>query len=1010
MKSFDKKIFVSIFALLFSFFTFSANWTFTSPNVALGSNIGCTSSSYTFTQTIDNVTAHQINAGVTVTIVFPAGVNISTATMAGSSFNGANITTGWTISGQTLSFSAPTGVIKKKTFSIVIVNITNGGSIAANASISIPNSGGDNNVANYAISTTACPTVPLNNDCTGAFTLTPAAAGSATCTTTNGTTYGATPSVQPVCGGVADDDVWYKFTANGSSHQVTVDGITGFNPQIEVFQGSCGGTFTSISCLNSTGDGGVETASLTGLISGNVYFVRVYHSLTGFGSTSTASFTICVTSTLPPCNIGTIGNVGSTASPVSLPYNGTGLTNCGAGNDITSSNAASCGSTSYFAGEDNVIIFKPTLSGNISINLTSASSWVGITLYEGCPTAGGTCVAFAQSSSGNQSIGCAAVVANQLYYLVVDTYPSPTCIPSYNVSISAPTGGIPPGTTCSNAVPMTLPYSATGQSTLCFGNDYSNASPASCGTLYESGEDKVYTFTTTGADCFALTLSNASTSYIGYQVYAGCPDVAGSACISNGGGATSGTLLGNFSVPSAGTYYLVVDTYASPSYVNYDIQLVSLGGAPSNDLACNAQPIGIGVVASGDNQCSSGTSEPGAASSWTSGALNTVWYSFAATTTAMKVKVTPGTLSDPQVAVYSGACTSPTVVGSNQNIGSCGSTTDYSGEVSLTGLTVGSTYWIRIDGAYDLTGTFQVVVIDATMSYPPVQGQDCGSPNPVCNTVMSISNPGYSGLGNTCDFGSDYCLASGERNVVWYTIPITGGTSGTTTGTLNFNIVPNDFNYIVEDETDYDFAIWKVNSTESGAQLGTDYYSCATISAGTAPPVACNYSSLGVTGVGAAGNPPTSFSTGICPTCPGSYNPSSTYGGSYETSIATVSGDVYLLAVSNYSNSTSGFKIEFSTTGTATIDFAAGSNSSAGVIWTGGAASPNSNSWTEAANWGGCSTPSCSKDATVAAFANEPILTSGSTFYAKNVTIQSGATLTLQANAVLEICGNLANY
>lgn len=432
------------------------------------------------------------------------------------------------------------------------------------------------------------PVAPGNNDCSTPTTLTPASAGSGTCTTTNGTTYGATASVQTVCGGQADDDVWYTFQANSTSHQVTVDGIIGFNAQIEVFSGTCGGTMTSMACLNTTGDGGVETANLTGLTVGSFYLVRVYHSLAGYGSTNAASFTICVTSTAPPCNIGAAG----TNATVTLPLAATSYTTCGMGNDITSSNASSiCGSSSYYGGEDKVIIFTPTASGNININLTSTGSWVGMMLYQGCPTGGGTCVAYAQGSAGNQSIGCASVVASQTYYLVVDSYPSPTCNP-FTLTISAPSGGIPAGTTCSNAVAMTLPYTATGQSTLCYGNDYTNASTGSCGTLYESGEDKVYAFTTTGPDCLSLSLTNASTSYIGYQVYAGCPGTAGTTCISNGGGATSGSLSGSFTVPSAGTYYVVVDTWASPSYVNYDIQLVSLGGTPANDLPCGAIAMG----------------------------------------------------------------------------------------------------------------------------------------------------------------------------------------------------------------------------------------------------------------------------------------------------------------------------------------------------------------------------------------------------------------------------------
>lgn len=742
-----KTYFLIAIVVLFSNYSFSGSFTGAGTGFSMSSSVGCALSNYTFTQKTNNNADSKITASKLVTITFPAGTNCATATIAGSTFRGVAITSFISQTGNTITFNSPAGsnVNNKASFVIVIANVTNAPSITSvTCTVVTGNDSGGTNSWNsgYNVTTTACPTVPSNNECSGATSLTPAPAGLGTCTTTNGTTFGATASPQTVCGGQADDDVWYTFQANSTSHQVTVDGIPGFNPQIEVFSGDCSGTLTSMACLNTTGDGGIETANLTGLTVNNWYLVRVYHSLGGFGSTNAASFTICVTSTLPPCNIGITDNYGTTASPHVLPITNVTLNNQGGGNDITASNVQVCGSSSYYGGEDNVIVFKPTTSGNISISLTSSSSWVGIMLYQGCPTGGGTCVAFSQSSSGNQSIGCANVIANQTYYLVVDTYPAPNNIPSYVLNITAPTSGTPAGTTCSNAVPMTLPYTATGQTTLCYGNDYSNASSGSCGTLYESGEDKVYSFTSTGADCFSLTISNASTSQVGYQVYSGCPG-SGGTCVASGGGATSGVLTGNFSVSAAGTYFLVVDTYANPSFVNYDIQLSSLGGAPSNDLPCNAQSLTVGVVASGDNQCSSSGSEPDVPTGWTTGNLNTVWYSFVATTTSMKVKVTPGTLTDPQIAVYSGGCGSPTFILANQNTGSCGSTTDYSGEVSLTGLSIGTTYLVRIDGANNLTGTFQVVAIDASMTYPPVQGQDCGSPNPVCNSLMSISNPGF---------------------------------------------------------------------------------------------------------------------------------------------------------------------------------------------------------------------------------------------------------------------------
>lgn len=762
MKNLILKSFIAIALLFNASNLIAANYSGAGVSLSMSNTTGCAKATYTFTQKTANNDNAKIPTGNLITITFPAGTNCATATLAGSTFNGIAIASFTSQTGNVITFPAPTNVGKKKTFSIVIANVTNAPSVSAITCTVVADnlSGGtDTWNSNYDVTTTVCPVVPINDECASAISITPSPAGSGTCTTTSGTTFGATASTQAVCAGQADDDVWYSFVANSTNHQVTVDGVANFNAVIQVFSVSCAGS--SIVCTNATGNDGIETSSLTGLTIGTTYFVRVYHNGVGAGVLGPNSFTICVTSTVPGCTLGAGNLLG-----VSLPYSSGAQTTCGAGNDITSSNSSVCGSSSYYAGEDKVISFTPASSGNITINLTSSGSWVGIMLYQGCPTTGGTCVAYAQGSAGNQSIGCATVVAGQTYYLVVDSYPSPTCNP-FSVTISAPTGGVPAGTTCGNPLVMTLPYSATGQSTLCYGNDYTNASLGSCGTLYESGEDKVYSFTTTGPGCFSLALTNASTSFIGYQVYQGCPGVGGTVCIANGGGASSGTLNGSFNVPGAGTYYLVIDTWASPSFVNYDISLISLGAGPSNDLPCNATTMSLGVIASGDNNCSGGTGEPAVPGGWTTGSVNSVWYSVVVPASgSVKVKTIVGTLTNTQIAAYYGTCGAGlTFISSNNDVGYCGSTTDYTSQLTIT-RPAGSIVYIRVDGENNLTGDFGILAIDGTASFPGVQGQDCSQPNPVCNSYMTISNPGYSGNGNICDIpSSGYCLASGERNV-----------------------------------------------------------------------------------------------------------------------------------------------------------------------------------------------------------------------------------------------------
>jgi hypothetical protein len=109
---------------------------------------------------------------------------------------------------------------------------------------------------------------------------------------------------------------------------------------------------------------------------------------------------------------------------------------CGSTNDITSSNATSCGSSYYFGGNEALYVWTPTLS---YINVTfaySGQTWTGLMLYQGCPTSGGTCIANITNSSSsktltyvgtNQTSGTTiSLTAGTTYYLLIDTYPSPT--------------------------------------------------------------------------------------------------------------------------------------------------------------------------------------------------------------------------------------------------------------------------------------------------------------------------------------------------------------------------------------------------------------------------------------------------------------------------------------------------------------------------------------------------------------------------------------------------------
>ncbi|MFN7313457.1 MAG: T9SS type A sorting domain-containing protein [Bacteroidota bacterium] len=142
---------------------------------------------------------------------------------------------------------------------------------------------------------------PANDDTSGALVLNVSTA----CNPVTGTTIGSTASPQAVCGGLADDDVWYRFTPSAAVDTVTVTGSGTFRPHVQVLTRN----LTSIACVNSNVNAGTVKITLTNLLKDSTYYIRVYHTNAG---TATGSFSICVNgvqATAPVVTTGGSSNV-----------------------------------------------------------------------------------------------------------------------------------------------------------------------------------------------------------------------------------------------------------------------------------------------------------------------------------------------------------------------------------------------------------------------------------------------------------------------------------------------------------------------------------------------------------------------------------------------------------------------------------------------------------------------------------------------------------------------------
>ncbi|MEQ1553697.1 MAG: GEVED domain-containing protein [Ferruginibacter sp.] len=184
---------------------------------------------------------------------------------------------------------------------------------------------GNGTTSQLSICVSAPPPPPANDNPCGAVVLTP----SSTCTpytdnTTNSTTavLAATTTLfsstgnavaAPSCTGAGTNvnDVWFKFTATGDVHGITVTAVPGFDVALQAFSqaGTCGGdnlVLTNLGCVNGATTGGTENVTFTTTI-GTEYYLRIYRHPSGVAGApvSNSQFSICVFNPTPLCTTNT---------------------------------------------------------------------------------------------------------------------------------------------------------------------------------------------------------------------------------------------------------------------------------------------------------------------------------------------------------------------------------------------------------------------------------------------------------------------------------------------------------------------------------------------------------------------------------------------------------------------------------------------------------------------------------------------------------------------------------
>lgn len=438
--------------------------------------------------------------------------------------------------------------------------------------------------------------------------------------------------------------------------------------------------------------------------------------------------------------------------------------NCGVVTNGTIENATDSGVTgSTCGGTDDDDVWYSFIATNTEhfvslINITGSTSDMYMALYDSTPGCGS--LGAAVVCSDPQSFFATGLTIGVTYYLQVYTWTATTGQTSvFDVCVGTP---LPPPVNddCVGALPLT---ESTDNSC---GNVVSgttvSASASSEDDCSTTNRDVWYTFmpSTTNSYVFNVTETQDfgfSSTYVSvFEGTCGTLTQLGTACFSNSivGDLTSGT-----------TYYVNVRSTSTTAGVNFDLCAYPLPPAPSNDECSAAESLTVNA----DNACAittSGTTASATASAEDATGVsgtpdNDVWYSFVAVGTdhivnLLNVTAVVGTSTDMGMAVYDATGTCAGLVFTD---------TSDPNTLSLTGLTGGTTYFVRVYG-WSSTNTAQANfdICVGTLPPPPAN-DDCSTAIDVMSLPYNNSQDASSATNN-----SGFIADCGSMNDgVWYT-------------------------------------------------------------------------------------------------------------------------------------------------------------------------------------------------------------------------------------------------
>ncbi len=620
-------------------------------------------------------------------------------------------------------------------------------------------------------------TPPANDECAGAILLT----SNTTCITTTGNVNVSSDSFEPLggtcAGGTPDDDIWYTFVGTGPSNTITIDGLGTFDPAYEVFTGSCGGT--SVFCNSVGGNPGGVLTDIVPTTAGVTYYVRVFDYNLSYDPAN-STFTICIVNPAPIND-----NCGGT-SLTAYATSACGATTAGTVLNATASGfATACGGTpsndvwySFVATSTNhLVTVVPCANLDVILQGYVTTCGTGAATTAQCANAGG--------AGTTEVLTLSSLSIGTTYYIrVYGALTVGTGCGSFTICVTTPTPPTNNGCTGTVITPGTTCVNGTSQLT---GDTY-GATQTLAGCSGNANDDVWYQFTTLAtAQQYTITVTGSASFDPVFQVFSASCAGTSVICI-NGNPTLGGIETTNLSTLTTSTNYWirVYDANSGfPATTTFTICLTYSNPPPANDncpgtsiTAYNSTTCGgvtngtvVGATASGFAATCGGTPS------------NDVWYSFVATATIHVVTVVPCANFNAIIQGNSGTCGSGAATTAQcANAGVAGVTET----LTMTSLTIGSTYYIRVYGALTSgvgCGTFTICV-----TIPPLNGTPCTALAVVCNA--SYANNTTTNNGGAGGRPAITCTSNAQiGNGLWYVLAGTGSNTVLTTcgGTTNYD-------------------------------------------------------------------------------------------------------------------------------------------------------------------------------------------------------------------------------